>query len=346
MIALDDKTIMSTKNKSGNKDISKYQNKVFNDDILNILKKLPDSSIDLVYSEPDYNVGIRYHGKNYTTEFDEYMNWYVDLIKESMRVLKEDGNLMTMNYSKPNSFLRVNYLQEVAHAVHDYAWVYNTNVGQNNRYFTLAHRSILHATKSKNNKFYKENVYEEYQNPGPVRQKKFRKIAIRNLSNYEYLKRHNEKPDTKVLNEFIKVEGQKLWEEVNKGHIDDLKLTKAKKKIIEESWKQTDEELKGKGRMPYSWINEPLVKNVSDEKTIHPCQIPKKVSSKLILSCTQPGDTVLVLFGGSGSELEVCKENGRNYISAELHETYFDLITKRLKTGKIPDEYRHHTRKS
>ena len=97
--------------------------------------------------------------------------------------------------------------------------------------------------------------------------------------------------------------------------------------------------------MPYSWINEPLVKNVSEENTIHPCHIPKTVSRKMILSCTQPDDTVLVLFGGSGSELEVCKENDRKYISAELHETYYDLITKRLKTGKIPEEYRHHTRK-
>ena len=54
---------------------------------------------------------------------------------------------------------------------------------------------------------------------------------------------------------------------------------------------------------------------------------------------------VVVLFGGSGSELEVCKENKRKYITAELHETYYDLIVKRLKTGKIPEEYRHHTRK-
>ena len=136
-----------------------------------------------------------------------------------------------------------------------------------------------------------------------------------------------------------------LWEEVNKGYVDDLDIEKEKKKIVKKAWKQTDEELEGKGRMPYSWINEPLVKNVSEEKTIHPCQIPKKVSRKMILSCTQPGDTVLVLFGGSGSELEVCKENKRKYIAAELHEKYYDLIVKRLKTGKIPEEYRHHTRK-
>ena len=51
-----------------------------------------------------------------------------------------------------------------------------------------------------------------------------------------------------------------------------------------------------------------------------------------------------ILFGGSGSECEVCKEGGRNYISAELQETYHDLIIKRLKEGEIPKEYYHKSR--
>ena len=58
--------------------------------------------------------------------------------------------------------------------------------------------------------------------------------------------------------------------------------------------------------MPYSWFENNLVKNVSKEKTIHAAQIPKAVSKKLIYACTEPGDNVLVLFGGSGSECEVC----------------------------------------
>ena len=60
-------------------------------------------------------------------------------------------------------------------------------------------------------------------------------------------------------------------------------------------------------------------------------ELPKKLSKTL-------------LFGGSGSECEVCKEGGRNYISAELHETYHDLIVKRLKEGEIPKEYYHKSR--
>ncbi len=145
--------------------INNFKNQVFNKDVLEVLKELPDNSVDMVYADPDYNVGINYSGKNYTTKWDNYINWYINLIKESMRVLKEDGNLFTMNYPKQNAHLRVKYLDDNSFNVHDYVWVYNTNVGHSKSKFTTAHRSILHAVKSKNNNFYKDQVAEEYQNP-------------------------------------------------------------------------------------------------------------------------------------------------------------------------------------
>ena len=92
--------------------------------------------------------------------------------------------------------------------------------------------------------------------------------------------------------------------------------------------------------MPYSWFENNLVKNVSKEKTIHAAQIPKAVSKKLIYACTEPGDTVLVLFGGSGSECEVCVEGDRKFITAELQKKYVNLIRARLRKGEIPKEYR------
>jgi len=331
---------MATKKKS----IKNFINKVFNDDIFNILKQLPDNSIDMIYGDPDYNVGIVYGGKNYTTDFENFIEWYINLNKECMRVLKDDGNIMMMNYPMPNAHLRAHYLEDAAFSIHEYVWVYNTNVGQSKKYFTTAHRSILHITKSKDNRFFKENVLEKYQNPGPVRQKLFKRRVIKELAKYEFKLRNQEEPDTKNLNEFIKKNGRALWGEINKGHIDNIKLTKSKRKIVEESWKKTDDEFDEKGRMPYSWFYNDLVKNVSKEKTIHAAQIPKDVSKKLIYASTEPGDNVLVLFGGSGSECEVCKEGGRNYISAELHDTYHDLIVKRLKEGKIPKEYYHNSR--
>lgn len=145
--------------------LEEFRNKVFNEDVIKILKQIPENSLDMVYGDPDYNVGINYAGKNYTQKWNDYIDWYIELTKESMRVLKPSGSLFMMNYPKQNAHLRVKFLDEVAYDVQDYVWVYNTNVGHSPRRFTTAHRSILHATKSKDNNFYKDQVAVPYQNP-------------------------------------------------------------------------------------------------------------------------------------------------------------------------------------
>lgn len=254
------------------------KNKVFNEDILMVLKKIPDKTIDMVYGDPDYNVGIKYGNKSYTKTFDEYIEWYIELVKESFRVLKDSGNMFLINYPKQNAHLRVKYLDNVCYEVSDYVWVYNTNVGQSPNRFTTAHRSILHCRKTKNNKFYKENVAVPYKNPTDKR-------IIQNLANGS------------------------------------------------------------KGRMPYNWFYFDLVKNVSKEKTFHACQIPQKLSEMLIKSCTQPKDIVLILFGGSGSEIEICKNLKRYYVSAELDEKYHKMIIDRLEKGQIEPKYRLNLKK-
>ncbi len=254
--------------------LENYLDRVFNEDVLSVLKRLPDSSLDVVYGDPDYNVGINYAGKNYTTAWNTYIEWYIELAKESLRVLKPTGNLYFINYPKQNAHLRVRYLDENAFAVHDYVWVYNTNVGHSPKHFTTAHRSILHATKSKENHFYKDNVAEPYLNPTDKR----------------------------------------IRQRIAEGHL---------------------------GRMPYSWLYHDLVKNVSKDKTFHACQIPLGLVKTLITSCTQEGDSVMILFGGSGSEIVLCKELKRHFISAELHSDYYQMIIDRLEnSGKIRDEFR------
>ncbi len=254
-------------------DIETYLNKVFQKDVFDLLGELPDQSIDMIYGDPDYNVGVKYGDKSYTRTIDEYIQWYIKLVRESLRVLKSTGNMFLINYPKQNAYLRVKYLDNACYEVFDYCWVYNTNVGHTPKRFTTAHRSILHCRKTKDSTFYKDNVAVPYQNPTDRR-------ILRNLSNGS------------------------------------------------------------KGRMPYDWLYFNLVKNVSREKTFHACQIPQKLSELLIKSCTMPHDTVLVLFGGSGSEIEVCKILDRNFISAEIDEKYYKMILDRLNKGKIEEKYK------
>lgn len=254
--------------------LSAFRNKVFNKDVIEVLKEIPNDSLDMIYGDPDYNVGINYNGKTYTQKWNDYIDWYINLVKESMRVLKPTGNLFMMNYPKQNAYLRVKYLDDNAYEVHDYVWVYNTNVGHSPKRFTTAHRSILHATKSKENNFYKENVAVPYQNPTDKR----------------------------------------IRERIAQGNV---------------------------GRMPYDWFYFDLVKNVSKDKTIHACQIPTKLVEMLIKSCTKERDDVFILFGGSGSELITCKNLNRNFISCELHPTYYSMILDRLDNdGEIDIKYK------
>lgn len=95
-----------------------------------------------------------------------------------------------------------------------------------------------------------------------------------------------------------------------------------------------------KGRMPYSWFYFDLVKNVSHEKTVHACQIPQKLSEMLISSCTLAGDNVLILFGGSGAEVDVCVRTQRNFIAAELDPNYYQMIVDRIESGRIDSRYK------
>ena len=249
-------------------------NQVFNEDVFLTLKRLPDNSIDMIFGDPDYNVGINYNGAKYTQKWDDYIEWYAKLAQECLRVLKTDGNMFMLNYPKQNAYLRVKYLDDAAYAVHEYVWVYNTNVGHSPKKFTTAHRTILHATKSKANKFYKNNVAVPYQNPADKRIKQ-------NIANGS------------------------------------------------------------KGRMPYSWNYFDLVKNVSKDKTFHACQLPRGLVEMLIKAATNEGDMVQILFGGSGSEIILCKELERNFISSEIHKPYYDLIMDRLNNdGVIKKEFR------
>ena len=243
-------------------------------DVFELLQSIPDRSMHMVYAEPDYNVGIRYAGnRKYTKDWNEYIDWYGKLIQESMRVLKDEGNLFTMNYPKQNAYLRVQYLDAIAYDVFEYVWVYNTNIGHSPRRLTTAHRSILHATKSKRNYWNKDAIAEPYKNP----------------------------------------EAKCIQMQIQKG---------------------------SKGRMPYSWLNYELVKNVSQEKTFHACQIPRKLYELLLRGSTRPKDEVLILFGGSGGEILQTIRNSRNWRAAEINPEYCNLIEQRIET-EIPSTLEH-----
>ena len=64
---------------------------------------------------------------------------------------------------------------------------------------------------------------------------------------------------------------------------------------------------------------------VSGKERVHPTQKPYGLMCDLINIHTNPGDTVLDTFCGSGVTLKACKDLGRNGIGIEIDEKYYNI---------------------
>jgi len=63
---------------------------IFNGDCVELLKGLPDQSIDIVVSSPPYNIGKEYEAKK---QLDEYLAEQAAVLRECARILKDTGSI-------------------------------------------------------------------------------------------------------------------------------------------------------------------------------------------------------------------------------------------------------------
>lgn len=79
----------------------------------------------------------------------------------------------------------------------------------------------------------------------------------------------------------------------------------------------------------YDWWNINQVKNVSLDKTEHPCQMPIEVMMNIIW--VLPNDSIIYdPFLWSGTTWLACKNLNRKFIWIEIDETYYNIAKKRL----------------
>jgi DNA modification methylase len=84
------------------------------------------------------------------------------------------------------------------------------------------------------------------------------------------------------------------------------------------------------GAKLYDWWEINQVKNVSKEKTDHPCQIPEELIKRIILTTASPNDIIIDVFGGSGTTAKVAKDLGFSSVSYEIDSEYCEIIEKRV----------------
>ncbi len=148
--------------------MTKFFNKIVNQDTLKVLKKIPDKTFNLIFADPPYNLQIgeklkrpddsKVNGVNDKWDqfknFQHYDNFCKIWLTECKRILKDSGSIWVIG-SYHNIF-RLGYsLQNL-----DY-WILNDIIWRKNNpmpnfkgtRFTNAHETLIWASKNKKSKY-------------------------------------------------------------------------------------------------------------------------------------------------------------------------------------------------
>jgi site-specific DNA-methyltransferase (adenine-specific) len=73
--------------------IENFTKKILNGDCIEVMKTIPEGSVDLVLTSPPYGVNIAYDVHNDDMTPEEYLNFTKEWMTEAYRVLKDDGRI-------------------------------------------------------------------------------------------------------------------------------------------------------------------------------------------------------------------------------------------------------------
>lgn len=128
-------------------------------DSLNLMKDLPDESIDMIFTSPPY--ADRRKSVYGGVSSKEYIEWFIPYVKEIKRILKSTGSFFVNIKAHTNKGQRdlyvmklVIYLVEYLELffVDDFVWVKNAFPGKLNGRLKNGHEPVYHFTKEHPNK--------------------------------------------------------------------------------------------------------------------------------------------------------------------------------------------------
>lgn len=88
------------------------------------------------------------------------------------------------------------------------------------------------------------------------------------------------------------------------------------------------------GKIPEDYWEIPYLMGNSKEYLDYPTQKPELLLERIIKASSNPGDTVLDIFGGSGTTAAVCKRLDRRFITCDKSEDAIKVIKTRLLGNK------------
>jgi DNA modification methylase len=250
--------------------------KILVGDCTQVLRTIPEKSIDLIFADPPYNLQLEKElwRPNLTkvngveeawdqfSSFEAYDLFTREWLMGCRKVLKDTGTIWVIG-SYHNIFRVGRILQDLGYWIlNDIVWVKNNPMPNfHGVRFTNAHETLIWAQKNKGSRY---------------------------TFNYQ-----------------------------------------AMKSLNHDGSKQGNVQMRSDWKLPLCTGKERI--KVNGEKA-HPTQKPEALLERVILASTNPGDTVLDPFFGTGTTGAVAKKFGRHWIGIEADPGYVSIAQKRIDT--------------
>lgn len=134
--------------------IEEYSNDnghIFHGDALEVLKQIPDESVDLLFVDPPYNIGKNFAGRKDKWKTNtEYLDWCYQWIDVCIRKVKSNGSLYLMTSTQFMPYFDI-YVRDKVTIMSRIVWSYDSSAVQAKNYFGSMYEPILFCVKDKSN---------------------------------------------------------------------------------------------------------------------------------------------------------------------------------------------------
>lgn len=280
-------------------------NKTHLGDCIELSKKIPENSIDLLVTSPPYADTVSYGKHVKTFNPDEYVDWFLELSKEVQRFLKPTGSFILNINDRSTNGERSTYVFELVYRI-----VKEAGLKLFDRYIWYK-KSALPMTGDKRLNDRVEYIFHFVKDS-----KKFKTYTDRIRVPYKEIS----------LKRFK-----------SKVHGNDIVLPDGTTKLSQRG-SSKPHPFGTKPTTVFRFDTCSALRGLEHPAPFHP-QLPEFFIKWL----TDEGDIVLDPFMGGGTVAEVCIRMKRKYIGFDINQKYIDATERRLKekfaNKKITDYY-------
>jgi len=307
-------------------------NKIYNMDCLEGMKRIPDKSIDLIVTDPPYNIG-----KAKWDKINNYIEWMGTIFKEWERILKDNGSFYFFHNDMPQiaqlmEWLRLNtkfvFNSFIIWDKGDFRALSWKNPSENNNlrswfntceyclYYTFQDETGLTTVMLDTNNFPTlRGYFKGLQEYIGINKKKIIEIIGQKADHcFRWNSSQWNMPTRETYQQLIDVFNIDKWEgfreyESLRQEYESLRYTHNLDTNHNNVWRSQE---RNKGKQ-------------------HPAQKPTDIIERIIKTSSNEKATVLDCFMGSGTTAIACINTNRNFIGFEIDKHYCDIANERIR---------------